>query len=245
MNPIFINSEQYEEAVIEKTNAISATNKRVQKLLKLQNDFVNSIEKKKERNTRKRKADECNGCPNARFGCNVCKLSDIGKRLKLAEDLHQSKINDLENFARNTQIAPVPVPAHVNDQNLNEDVKSENESPPIEIIHLNTPKSEASSSDSSEAIDTDDSNTTNSNNENDANTSYDDLVQRNLGQHESEDSENALDASFGMWMPNISDNEENSDADEYVDAAAADYANDLPARVCYCCDNLNYCLNEF
>ena len=247
-------AENYEEMLIAKTNEVTNSNKKVQKLAKLQEDFVNAMEMKKERNSRKRPAEDClNGCRNPRFGCDTCKLSDIGKRLKLAEEIHQSKIDALEHFARNARIAPASVPVNVNEENVNEEndneeVKSEDATPPIVLIPLHQPKSEPSD-DSTEAMDTDNSTTTDSSNSNEGNTSYDDMVQRNLGQESDNsldtESDIALDTSFEMWMPRI----ETSDADETADADAdnadATATEDANRRLCYCCVDLDFCLNEF
>ena len=253
MEQIIVTAQEYQATLIEKTKQVTTSEKNVKKLTQLQHDMVNAMERKQQstRSSRKRRAEEledCNGCRNPRFGCDQCKLVDISKRLKLAEEVHQSNIEELEFFAQNTRVAPVPEPVNVNEENVNGEVKSENATPPIVIIPLHQPKSEPQSSeeDAIEATDTEDSTTSNSTDENDANTSYDQIVQRNLAQEtDSSNDDNALETSFDMWMPSI----ESSDADETADADAnnadADNANGMPNGICYCCDNLDFCLNEF
>ena len=199
----------------QKQQQLEKAEKKLIKLEELQSNFVNAIEnrlqKTKRSSKRKLESADCPGCTNKKFGCDQCKLADIGKRIKLADDAFQRLKEELRNFQpESPPIDDSAIPAA--------DTKEESDDSIVLVPLTNVPKSEPNEEEQTEdeeleMIPESSENSSNSTDPNEAENSYEEHIENNIAENnddedDDEDEEDgnepedgANEQSFEMWMP--------------------------------------------
>lgn len=148
----------------------------------------------------KNPSQQCSGCRRIRYGCKQCRLLDIGQQLAQAERMLHDAEEDIRNFRYSI------------------------------YVYADDDQEEPEEQDDEEIANDGDQNSASSTDPDDANTSYDQIAQRNLADTDDEeneefeyfdqsDDEEVFDATedeeesdnesdFSMWMPDDENNEE-------------------------------------
>ena len=193
--------QQFNEALAVKENVLNIRRKSTEKLVKKQNQLVQSMDLNLR--SSKNPSQQCSGCRRIRYGCKQCRLLDIGQQLAQAERMLHDAEEDIRNFRYSIYVYA-------------DDDQEEPEEQDDEEIANDGDQNSASNSSSTDP--------------DDANTSYDQIAQRNLADTDDEeneefeyfdqsDDEEVFDATedeeesdnesdFSMWMPDDENNEE-------------------------------------
>ena len=148
----------------------------------------------------KNPSQQCSGCRRIRYGCKQCRLLDIGQQLAQAERMLHDAEEDIRNFRYSI------------------------------YVYADDDEEEPEEQDDEEIANDGDQNSASSTDPDDANTSYDQIAQRNLADTDDEeneefeyfdqsDDEEVFDATedeeesdnesdFSMWMPDDENNDE-------------------------------------